>query len=329
MGVTVRSASPADAERLLEIYAYYVEQTAISFELETPTAEEFRRRIERTLRTYPYLVLEEDGRARGYAYAGPFKERAAYRFSCEVSIYLARDARGLGYGRKLYEGLEKALAARGIRNLYACIADPMEEDETLTRDSERFHRHMGYETVGRFHGCGRKFGRWYNMIWMEKLLDAREPSGESGGELSFRTLRETPERMNEAAAWFHSKWHVPEEAYLACMGDYLAGRTEYGWYLCLEGERIVAGLGVIQNDFHERKDLFPNICAVYTEEAWRCRGIAGRLLSMAVEDLRSKGISPVYLLTDHTGFYERYGWEFFCMARGDGEDEPSRLYIHR
>jgi len=329
MGVMVRSASPADAERLLEIYAYYVEHTAISFEWETPSEEEFRRRIEKTLQAYPYLVLEEDGRARGYAYAGPFKERAAYRYSCEVSIYLARDARGRGNGRRLYQALEKELAVRGIRNLYACIADPIEEDEYLTRDSERFHRHMGYETVGRFHGCGRKFGRWYNMIWMEKRISARERAEERGEELTFRTLREKPERMADAAAWFHSKWRVPEEAYLACMGDYLAGKTEYGWYLCLAGERIVAGLGVIDNDFHERKDLFPNICAVYTEEAWRCRGIAGRLLSLAVEDLRTKGVSPVYLLTDHTGFYERYGWEFFCLSRGDGEEKPSRLYIHR
>ena len=113
------------------------------------------------------------------------------------------------------------------------------------------------------------------------------------------------------------------------MDAYLKSLTEYGWYLCFCGNRIVGGLGVIENDFHDRKDLTPNICAVYTEEVHRRRGIAGRLLTMAVEDLRSKGISPVYLLTDHTGFYEKYGWEFFCFAVGDGEDEPSRIYIHR
>ena len=89
------------------------------------------------------------------------------------------------------------------------------------------------------------------------------------------------------------------------------------------------GLGVIENDFHERKNLTPNICAVYVEEAHHRRGIAGRLLDMAVEDLRGKGVSPVYLLTDHTGFYERYGWEFHCLSMGDGATEPSRLYIHR
>ena len=143
------------------------------------------------------------------------------------------------------------------------------------------------------------------------------------------TLREHPQRMDQAAAWFHSKWGVPKEAYLECMTSYLCGDTEYGWYLCLQGEEIVGGLGVIENDFHDRKDLTPNVCAVYTEEAHRCQGIAGRLLNMAVEDLRSKGISPAYLLTDHTGFYERYGWEFYCFAQGDGEPTMSRMYIQR
>ena len=143
------------------------------------------------------------------------------------------------------------------------------------------------------------------------------------------SLRERPEIKDRAAGWFHEKWGVPREAYLACMEQYLAGDTEYGWYLYLHGEEIAGGLGVIENDFHDRKDLFPNICAVYTEAEHRGRGIAGRLLNRAVEDLRSRGVSPVYLLTDHTGFYERYGWEFLCMAQGEGEPEPSRLYIHR
>ena len=145
---------------------------------------------------------------------------------------------------------------------------------------------------------------------------------------SFISLREMPQNKERAAEWFHEKWGVPAEAYLSCMDEYLEGKTEYGWYLCLSGEKIVAGLGVIDNDFHDRKDLKPNICAVYTEDAHRGKGIAGRLLNLAVEDLRSKGISPVYLLTDHVGFYERYGWQFFCRAQGDGEEHLSRLYIH-
>lgn len=148
-------------------------------------------------------------------------------------------------------------------------------------------------------------------------------------EYKYITLREKPDLKNKAAEWFSSKWGVPKEAYLECMDSYLSGETELGWYLCLDGEKIICGMGVIENDFHNRKDLTPNICAVYTEETYRCKGIAGHLLNMVVEDLRSKGISPVYLLTGHTGFYEKYGWEFYDMVLGDGETEPSRMYIHR
>ena len=148
-------------------------------------------------------------------------------------------------------------------------------------------------------------------------------------EYRYLALREIPEWKVPAAEWFHSKWRVPTEAYLECMDTYLSGQTELGWYLCMDGDTIIGGMGVIENDFHDRKDLAPNVCAVFTEESYRCQGIAGRLLNMVVEDLRTKGISPVYLFTDHTGFYERYGWEFFCMAQGDGEPQLSRLYIHR
>ena len=142
-------------------------------------------------------------------------------------------------------------------------------------------------------------------------------------------LREKPEIKDTAAQWFHSKWGVPTEASLECMDSSLGGETESGWYLCLDGEKIIGGLGVIENDFHDRKDLTPNVCAVYTEEDYRKQGIAGQLLNMAVEDLRAKGISPAYLVTDHTGFYERYGWEFLCMVQGDGEPDMTRMYIHR
>ena len=147
--------------------------------------------------------------------------------------------------------------------------------------------------------------------------------------LSFIALRERPDLKQAAAAWFHEKWGVPEDAYLACMDAYLKGETEYGWYLCLDGGRIVGGLGVIENDFHDRKDLAPNVCAVYTEPDCRGQGIAGALLNLAVDDMRSKGISPLYLVTDHVGFYERYGWEYLCMVRCEDKPEMSRLYIHR
>lgn len=112
------------------------------------------------------------------------------------------------------------------------------------------------------------------------------------------------------------------------MQAYLAGETEYGWYLCMDGERIVGGCGVIENDFHDRRDLSSNVCAVYTEESHRGRGIAGRLLELAVEDMRAHGVSPLYLVTDHTGFYEQYGWRFLCLVQGDGETRKSRMYAH-
>lgn len=148
-------------------------------------------------------------------------------------------------------------------------------------------------------------------------------------EYQYITLREKPELKNTAAEWFHQKWGVPMEAYLECMTGYLGGKTENGWYLGMDGDQIIGGLGVIDNDFHDRKDLTPNVCAVYTEEAYRGNGIAGTLLNLVVDDMKKKGISPLYLVTDHTGFYERYGWEFYCMAQGDGEPEQTRLYIHR
>ena len=148
-------------------------------------------------------------------------------------------------------------------------------------------------------------------------------------EFKFIPLRRQPELLERAAAWFHEKWGVPQEAYLECMQAYLNRETEYGWYLCLDGDRIIGGLGVIENDFHDRKDLAPNVCAVYTEDAYRGQGIAGRLLNLVVEDMKAKGVSPLYLVTDHTGFYERYGWEFLCMAQGDGEEEMTRVYVHR
>ena len=181
----IRSAVPEDAERLLEIYSYYVLHTAVSFECEVPSAEVFRNRIRHTLEHFPYLVLEEAGVIQGYAYAGPFVGREAYRFSAELTIYLDQSSRRRGYGRKLYEALAEELAARGFRNLYACIGDPISEDEYLTRDSEHFHQRLGFRKVGTFEKCGYKFSRWYNMIWMEKMIGEHFPEGESVG---FRKL---------------------------------------------------------------------------------------------------------------------------------------------
>lgn len=168
--ITVRDATMEDAGRILEIYDYYVKNTAITFEYDTPSLDEFKGRMEKTMQRYPYLVILKDGRIEGYAYAGAFVGRAAYDWSCEMTVYLDHDARKCGMGRKIYEALEHALRDMGILNLYACIGYPQNEDEYLTRNSADFHEHLGFVKVGEFHKCGYKFGRWYDMIWMEKII---------------------------------------------------------------------------------------------------------------------------------------------------------------
>ena len=167
---TIRVATEADAEEILAIYAKYIEQTAITFEYVVPSIEEFRGRIRHTLERFPYLIAEKDGKIAGYAYVSPFKERAAYDWSVETTIYVNQEKKRMGIGGKLYAALEEALHAQHILNLNACIGYPQNEDEYLTKDSEKFHQKLGYRLVGTFHDSGYKFGRWYDMIWMEKML---------------------------------------------------------------------------------------------------------------------------------------------------------------
>lgn len=177
--IAVRDATMEDAERILEIYDYYVKNTAITFEYVTPSAREFKKRMERTMSRYPYLVIERDGIVQGYAYADSFIDRAAYDWSCETTIYL--DHRGLksGMGRTIYEALESKLRKMGILNLYACIAFPEVNDQYLTTNSADFHAHMGFVKAGEFHKCGYKFERWYHMIWMEKIIGEHGSKPES------------------------------------------------------------------------------------------------------------------------------------------------------
>ena len=168
---TIRHVTQADTKALLDIYSHYVRKTAITFEYEVPSVEEFEKRIETITQKYPYLCIEKDGRILGYAYASTFKPREAYKWNVELSVYVDKAAIGKGLGRCLYEALEKELKAMGIINLYACIGIPNDEDdEFLTRNSEQFHKHMGFKTVGTFRNCGKKFNRWYAMIWMEKVI---------------------------------------------------------------------------------------------------------------------------------------------------------------
>lgn len=184
----IRIATENDAEKLLEIYAYYVKNTAITFEYEVPSLDEFKKRIHKTLSKYPYLVSEQDGAILGYAYAGAFKERSAYDWAVETTIYIAKDARKKGLGRELYMALENALSLQNVINLNACIGYPDVEDEYLTKNSASFHEHLGYRMVGEFHKCGYKFGRWYHMVWMEKFITEHPKNPAS--ILSFDEIRQ-------------------------------------------------------------------------------------------------------------------------------------------
>ena len=174
--IKIRIAKTEDTRALLSIYAPYVETTAVTFEYQVPSEDEFKKRIQHILQRYPYLVAELNGEALGYTYAGAFHERAAYDWSVETTIYVKKNQRRLGIGRKLYDALETALKAQGILNLNACIAYPEEEDRYLTKDSVAFHHKMGFQMVGQFHNCGYKFNRWYHMVWMEKQIGIHEES---------------------------------------------------------------------------------------------------------------------------------------------------------
>ena len=168
--VTIRLATPQDAVNILKIYAPYVENTAISFEYEVPSEAEFRGRIESTLKRYPYIVAEQEGRIIGYAYVSIFHERKAYDWAVETSIGVDKDCKSSGCGKLLYQVLEKILKKQHISNLYACIAFPIGEDPYLTEDSVHFHEHLGYQRTAHFHKCGYKFHRWYDIVWMEKMI---------------------------------------------------------------------------------------------------------------------------------------------------------------
>lgn len=161
--IIIRKADIEDAQELLAIYTPYVTDTPITFEFEPPDLKEFQDRMTGIMGKYPYLVAEADSQIMGYCYASQFKNRDAYDWSVETTIYMRPDSKGMGIGRKLYGRLEAILARQGILNLNACIAYPHPE-------SIAFHEKMGYQTVAHFHQCGYKLDAWYDMVWMEKML---------------------------------------------------------------------------------------------------------------------------------------------------------------
>ena len=169
--VEIRLATINNTKDILKIYEYYVLNTAISFEYNVPTVVEFKNRIENTLKKYPYLVALIDNKVVGYAYAGSFVGREAYRFSAELTVYVDKDYQKMGIGKLLYQELENRLKDMGIKNLYACVGVPaLQEDEYMNFNSVQFHEHLGFKQVGEFHKCGYKFDRWYNMVWLEKII---------------------------------------------------------------------------------------------------------------------------------------------------------------
>lgn len=172
--ITIRIAKIEDADKLLKIYSYYVTNTAISFEWNVPSLQDFSERIANTLKKYPYIVAEinqnNQKKIIGYAYAGAFKTRTAYDWSVETSIYVDKDFRHCGVGKLLLERLEQLLQKQNFLNVNACIAFTEKENEYLTNDSYKFHQKMGYTLVGTFHKCGYKFDEWFDMIWMEKII---------------------------------------------------------------------------------------------------------------------------------------------------------------
>lgn len=172
--LTIRFATPADAEALVAIYAPYILKTAITYEYEIPSAAEFAHRIETYSAKYPYLVAELNGTPVGYAYACPLGSRPAFDWSVEAAIYIREDCKGMGIGKALYEKLEAILKAMGIRTMTAAVASVDHEDPYLTNASIAFHQRMGFTPVGTFHHAGCKFGRWYDLTWLEKAIGEYE-----------------------------------------------------------------------------------------------------------------------------------------------------------
>ncbi len=172
--VKIRYAALEDAAALAGIYAPYVRNTAITFEFTPPDAEQFRERMAHSMQQYPYLVAQKDGELVGYAYAGQFKDRAAYAWAVETTVYVRSDRKHCGVGKALYGALAECLRTQGILNMNACIAVPQQGEHTVPLDSVAFHEQLGFQTVARIHACGFKQGSWYDIVWMEKFLGAHE-----------------------------------------------------------------------------------------------------------------------------------------------------------
>ncbi|MER0122649.1 N-acetyltransferase family protein [Streptococcus sp. ZJ93] len=159
----IRTAQATDAAAIRAIYEPYVLKTAITFDLEVPSEEDFQRKIEQINERYPFLLAEYDGQVLGYAYASTYYDKAAYDWTAELTIYLDEEKRGSGLGSALYDALEKELTQRGFKNFVVCISLPNDA-------SMAFHKKRGYEQVAHFKKVGYKFDTWHDIVWLQKSL---------------------------------------------------------------------------------------------------------------------------------------------------------------
>ena len=166
----IRDTKIQDAKSLVEIYAPYVKNTAVSFEYKVPSVEEFEERIRHITEKYQYIVCLKNGKIVGYAYASAYSSRESYNWTATSSIYVDKEFRRQGIGSLLYKELEDRLRKLGIVNLLAGVAYTEAEDKYLSKDSYNFHIKMGYEKVAHMKGIGKKFDNWYDLIWLQKKL---------------------------------------------------------------------------------------------------------------------------------------------------------------
>lgn len=306
----LRLATPTDAQQLLNIYAPYVENTAISFEYTVPTLDDFTGRIATIQEEYPYIVAEENGRVVGYAYASTFHHRVAYKHAVEVSIYVDQSYHGKGIGRALYEKLEELLLKQNVYLLYACIASPDTEDEHLTNDSECFHKRMGYKLTAKFDACGYKFNTWYSVIWMLKEISERPANPESF--IPFPELKaDYPISL--------AKTENTEEI-LALYRRFIGGKADWSEYYpsleTIEFDISRNSLFIMKNEFDEiiatisidddkeveglpywSKDFTAGeLSRLCVREDMSNKGIAKKMMLAAFEELRQRGFQGVHIL---------------------------------
>lgn len=310
--ISIRTATAHDAEKILAIYAPYVQNTAISFEYDVPSLEEFRGRIQKILQEYPYIVAESEGEIVGYAYASHFSARKGYDHSAELSIYVDNRQKRSGIGHILYEEIEKRLQEMGILNLYARIAYPETEDAHLTWDSIKFHSRMGFEQVARFHRCATKFNRWYDSVIMEKIL---------GKHQNIRTA--TIDDLAAVTAVEAACFPAAEAATEAEFKERLVSYSDHFLLLFEEGELIAFVDGFVTDEADLTDEMYANaamhnengdwqmIFGLNTLPSHRNQGCAEQLMKKMIQLAQEQGRRGVVLTCKDRliHYYAKFGFE--------------------